>query len=154
MQRCVLQQDRSLYSLPPSKFRLCEQHLRHTLTSLLQLDAEFPARAASLAKFEQWSYNITTLRLMVPRTAFFYKSQQGDPTAKSGNTFSAMAATAEFKSALGLLTTLPRCNTILLQHETLSSWRLCAFECNRRIVRDRTIAVLDVVMRENLEVCC
>jgi hypothetical protein len=65
-----------------------------------------------------------------------------------------LAATAEFKSALGLLTMLPRCTTILLQHETLSSWRLCDFESNRRIVRDRTVAVLDVVMRKNLEVCC
>ena len=107
----------------------------------------------SLAKFEQWSDHITTLRLKVPRTTFFYQLHQS--AAADGDTFSAMSDTKEFKSALALLTTLPRCKAVLIQHDTPSSgWLLCDYQYIRRKVQDKTMAVLDDVLRGNLEVCC
>ncbi|KAI4910039.1 hypothetical protein J4E90_007469 [Alternaria incomplexa] len=116
------------------------------------LDADFPARAVSLAKFERWSDHITTLRLKVPRTAFFYQLHQGAAAAADGDTFSAMSGTKEFKSALALLTTLPRCKAVQIQHDTPSSgWLLCDYQSSRREVRDKTMAVLGDVLRENLE---
>ncbi|KAI4689565.1 uncharacterized protein J4E88_002919 [Alternaria novae-zelandiae] len=118
----------------------------------LQLDADFPARAVSLAKFERRSDHITTLRLKVPRTAFFYQLHQGAVAAADGDTFSAMSGEKEFKSALALLTTLPRCKAVQIQHDTPSSgWLLCDYQSSRRKVRDNTMAVLGDVLRENLE---
>ena len=113
----------------------------------------------SLAKFEWWSDHITILRLKVPRTAFFYQLHQGAVAAAAaaadGDTFSAMSGMKEFKSALALLTTLPRCKAALIQHDTPSSgWLLCDYQFSRRKVRDKTIAVLGDVLRENLGVCC
>ncbi|KAI4621737.1 hypothetical protein J4E80_004109 [Alternaria sp. BMP 0032] len=116
----------------------------------LQLDADFPARAVSLAKFERWSDHITTLRFKVPRTAFFYQLHQG--AAADGDTFSAMSDTKEFKSALALLTTLPRCKAVQIQHDTPSSgWLLCDYQSSRLEVRDKTMAVQGDVLHENLE---
>ncbi|KAI4926962.1 uncharacterized protein J4E92_006123 [Alternaria infectoria] len=123
-------------------------------TAFLQLDADFPARAVSLANFERWSDHITTLRLKVPRTAFFYQLHQGAAAAAGadGDTFSAMSGTKEFKSARALLTTLPRCKAVQIQHDTPSSgWLLCDYQSSRREVRDKTMAVLGDVLRENLE---
>ena len=61
----------------------------------------------------------------------------------------------EFKSALALLTTLPRCKAVQIQHDTPSSgWLLYDYQSSRRKVRDNTMAVLGDVLRENLEVCC
>ena len=109
----------------------------------------------SLAKFERWSDHITTLRLKVPRTTFFYQLHQGAAAAADGDTFSAMSGTKEFKSALALLTTLPRCKAVQIQHDTPSSgWLLCDYQSSRREVRDKTMAVLGDLLRENLEVCC
>ena len=130
----------------------CAKH-KHILTLFLQLDAEFAARAVSLAKFERWSDHIITLRLKVPSTAFFYQLQQGNVWTGEGDVFSSMANTKEFKSALGLLTALPRCKAILIQHDTPSrGWLMYDFQSSRRKIRNKTIAVLDDVLRENLEV--
>ncbi|KAI4706839.1 hypothetical protein J4E89_008535 [Alternaria sp. Ai002NY15] len=120
----------------------------------LQLDADCPARAMSLAKFERWSDHITTLCFKVPRTAFFYQLHQGAAAAAAadGDTFSAMSDTKEFKSALALLITLPRCKAVLIQHDTPSSgWLLCDYQSIRRKVQDNTMAVQGDVLRENLE---
>ena len=45
-------------------------------TVFLQLDAGFPARALALAKYQEWSDNITSVHLEVPRNKFFYASEQ------------------------------------------------------------------------------
>ncbi|KAI4662865.1 uncharacterized protein J4E79_004176 [Alternaria viburni] len=63
-----------------------------------------------------------------------------------------MSDTKEFKSALALLTTLPPCKAVQIQHDTPSSgWLLCDYQSSRREVRDKTMAVLGDVLRENLE---
>ncbi|KAI4649419.1 hypothetical protein J4E93_003737 [Alternaria ventricosa] len=63
-----------------------------------------------------------------------------------------MSGTKEFKSALALLTTLPRCKAVLIQHDTPSSgWLMCDYHCSRWKAREKTMATLDHVLRENLE---
>jgi hypothetical protein len=90
----------------------------------LELDDHFRERVLALAQFEFWSDNITSVHLEVPRNAFFYhhrpphwcrEDDQHDIETTSGN-FSAMAATREFKIALEVLTRLPRCHTIEVEH--------------------------------------
>jgi len=45
-------------------------------TVFLQLAAGFPARALALARYKEWSDNITSVHLEVPRNKFFYASEQ------------------------------------------------------------------------------
>jgi hypothetical protein len=125
----------------------------------LGLDDHFRERVLALAQFEFWSDNITSVRLEVPRNAFFYhhrpphwcrEDDQHDIETTSDN-FSAMAATREFKIALEVLTRLPRCHTIQVEHGIgLHSTGLDDFETSRKAVVEKLRATFNTALEHNL----
>jgi hypothetical protein len=125
----------------------------------LELDDHFRERVLALAQFEFWSDNITSVRLEVPRNAFFDHHKpphwcgaddQHDMKTTTDN-FSAMAATQEFKIALEVLTRLPRCHIIEVEHGIgLHSTALDDFETSRKAVVEKLRATFKSVMEHNL----
>jgi hypothetical protein len=126
-------------------------------TVLLQLDAGFPARILALAKYQEWSDNITSVHLEVPRNKFFYASEQAHWNGRSEmdttkDNFADMSGTVEYNGELALLAKLPLCEYITLHHDTASPGLYkCDFEVSRRTVKAKTMATMDYVLRENLE---
>jgi hypothetical protein len=66
--------------------------------------------------------------------------------------FADVAGTVKYNGTLALLATLPLWEYITLHHDTASPGLYkCDFEVSRRTVNAKTMATMDSVLRENLE---
>jgi hypothetical protein len=125
-------------------------------TSMVRLELD---DVLALAQFKIWSDKITSVRLEVPRNAFFYQYKpphwcgehdQHDMKTTTDN-FPAMAAKQEFKIALEVLTRLPRCHTTEVEHGIgLHSTGLDDFETSRKAVVEKLRATFKTVLGHNL----
>jgi hypothetical protein len=103
-------------------------------TVLLQLDAGFPAPILALAKYQEWSDNITSVHLEVPRNKFFCASEQAHWNGRwemdtTKDSFADMSRTVEYNGELALLAKLSLCEYITFHYDTAGPGLYkCVFE--------------------------